>query len=45
MRFLYETQNEFYDRYAKGIRSTGYERSYEETFSRADLPSLKLTAN
>lgn len=27
------------------IRSTGYERIYEETLSRADLPSLKLTAN
>jgi len=25
MRFLYETQNEFYDRYAKAIRGTGYE--------------------
>ena len=27
------------------IRSTGYERTYEETFSRKDVPSLKLTAN
>jgi hypothetical protein len=27
------------------IRSTGYERIYEETLSRADIPSLKLTAN
>jgi len=27
------------------IRSTGYERIYEEIFSRADVPSLKLTAN
>ena len=27
------------------IRSTGYERTYEETLSRADLPSLKITAN
>jgi len=25
MRFLYETQNEFYDRYAKAIRDAGYE--------------------
>jgi len=25
MRFLYETQNEFYDRYAKAIRGAGYE--------------------
>ncbi len=27
------------------IQSTGYERTYEETLSRADLPSLKLTEN
>jgi len=27
------------------IKSTGYERTYEETLSRADIPSLKLTAN
>jgi hypothetical protein len=27
------------------IKSTGYERIYEETLSRADIPSLKLTAN
>jgi hypothetical protein len=27
------------------ISSTGYERTYEETFSRGDVPSLKLTAN
>ena len=27
------------------IRSTGYERTYEETFSRADIPSLAITAN
>jgi uncharacterized protein (TIGR02246 family) len=27
------------------IRSTGYQRIYEETLSRADVPSLKLTAN
>jgi len=27
------------------IRSTGYARIYEETLSRADIPSLKLTAN
>ena len=27
------------------IRSTGYKRTYEETLSRADLPSLKLTQN
>jgi hypothetical protein len=27
------------------IKSTGYQRTYEETLSRADIPSLKLTAN
>jgi len=27
------------------IKSTGYERIYEETLSRSDIPSLKLTAN
>jgi hypothetical protein len=27
------------------IRHTGYERIYEETESRADIPSLRLTAN
>ena len=27
------------------IQSTGYERTYEETFSRADVPSLAITAN
>ena len=27
------------------IQSTGYERIYEETFSRADVPSLAITAN
>jgi len=27
------------------IRSTGYQRTYEETLSRADIPSLKLTQN
>lgn len=27
------------------IRSTGYERLYEETFLRKDVPSLRLTAN
>jgi bile-acid 7alpha-dehydratase len=27
------------------IRSTGYDRTFEETFSRGDLKSLKLTAN
>ena len=27
------------------IKSTGYERIYEETLSRADIPSLTLTAN
>jgi hypothetical protein len=27
------------------IKSTGYERIYEETLSRADIPSLKLTVN
>jgi len=27
------------------IRSTGYVRTYEEMWSRADVPSLKLTAN
>jgi hypothetical protein len=27
------------------IRSTGYQRIYEETLSRADVPGLKLTAN
>jgi hypothetical protein len=27
------------------IRSTGYERIYEETLSRGDIPSLKLTEN
>ena len=27
------------------IKSTGYERIYEETLSRADIPSLQLTAN
>jgi len=40
----------YHDEYVKldgewKIRATGYERSYEETFSRADLASLKLTAN
>ena len=27
------------------IQSTGYERTYEETLSRGDIPSLKLTQN
>ena len=27
------------------IRSTGYVRTYEEMYSRSDVPSLKLTAN
>jgi len=27
------------------ILFTGYERTYEETYSRADIPSLRLTAN
>ncbi len=27
------------------IKSTGYQRIYEETLSRADIPSLQLTAN
>ena len=27
------------------IRSTGYQRTYEETLSRADIPSLKLMQN
>ena len=40
----------YHDEYVKvdgewKIRSTGYERTYEETLSRADLPSLKITAN
>jgi hypothetical protein len=40
----------YHDEYLKvdgewKIRSTGYERTYEETLSRADLPSLKITAN
>jgi len=38
------------DRYVKvdgawKIKSTGYARIYEETLSRADIPSLTLTAN
>ncbi len=38
------------DEYAKGgnewkIRFTGYERTFEEVFSRADIASLRLTAN
>jgi hypothetical protein len=40
----------YHDEYVKQggewkIRSTGYERTYEETLSRADVPSLKITAN
>ena len=40
----------YHDEYVKldgewKIRSTGYERTYEEMLSRADVPSLKLTAN
>jgi bile-acid 7alpha-dehydratase len=40
----------YHDEYVKvdgewKIRSAGYERTYEETLSRADLPSLKITAN
>jgi bile-acid 7alpha-dehydratase len=40
----------YHDEYVKvdgewKIRSTGYERTYEETLSRADVPSLKITAN
>jgi hypothetical protein len=27
------------------IRRTGYQRTWEETYSRADFPSLKLTVN
>jgi len=40
----------YYDEYVKidgewKIQSTGYERTYEETYSRTDIPSLRLTAN
>jgi hypothetical protein len=40
----------YYDEYVKiggawKIRSTGYQRLYEEMESRADTPSLRLTAN
>lgn len=40
----------YHDEYVKvagewKIRATGYQRTYEETFSRGDFPSLKLLSN